>query len=231
MFPEAGGIYVYLRESYGRLTAFLFGWCEFLFSKPASIGALAVADEEPERAGKVLRHAESGALIGVLGAFLRFVKWIQFDDDNTGLPITIAFGGKVGAATASSHGWEKAAGMVVLFVLVTAAMVAINQAVRKIPIQYAQRMVGKKMGMDPAAVKKEWIASIVPGIQVVPAGVLAVNRAQEHGCTYCFAYFFKSNNPSIERVVLKAVDADKLALAIKGKPQTKMHRKFHEHFL
>ncbi|MFM2094587.1 MAG: Serine/threonine exchanger SteT [Planctomycetota bacterium] len=43
MFPEAGGIYVYLRESYGRLTAFLFGWCEFLFSKPASIGALAVA--------------------------------------------------------------------------------------------------------------------------------------------------------------------------------------------
>lgn len=43
MFPEAGGIYVYLRESYGKLTAFLFGWCEFLFSKPASIGALSVA--------------------------------------------------------------------------------------------------------------------------------------------------------------------------------------------
>jgi preprotein translocase subunit SecY len=35
--------------------------------------------------------------------------------------------------------------MIILFVLVTAAMVAINQAVRKIPIQYAQRMVGKKM--------------------------------------------------------------------------------------
>ena len=59
--------------------------------------------------------------------------------------VTVAFGGKVGAATASSHGWEKAAGMIILFVLVTAAMVAINQAVRKIPIQYAQRMVGKKM--------------------------------------------------------------------------------------
>jgi preprotein translocase subunit SecY len=59
--------------------------------------------------------------------------------------VTVAFGGKVGAATASAHGWEKAAGMIILFVLVTAAMVAINQAVRKIPIQYAQRMVGKKM--------------------------------------------------------------------------------------
>ncbi len=59
--------------------------------------------------------------------------------------VDMAFGGKIGAAAANSHGWEKAAGMVVLFVLVTAAMVAINQAVRKIPIQYAQRMVGKKM--------------------------------------------------------------------------------------
>jgi preprotein translocase subunit SecY len=59
--------------------------------------------------------------------------------------VDLAFGGKIGAAAVNSHGWEKAAGMIVLFVLVTAAMVAINQAVRKIPIQYAQRMVGKKM--------------------------------------------------------------------------------------
>ncbi|MEX0936242.1 MAG: amino acid permease [Pirellulales bacterium] len=41
--PQAGGIYVYLREAYGRPVAFLFGWTEFLFSRPASIGALAVA--------------------------------------------------------------------------------------------------------------------------------------------------------------------------------------------
>jgi preprotein translocase subunit SecY len=57
----------------------------------------------------------------------------------------MTFGGKLGTAAANSHGWEKAFGMLVLFVLVTAAMVAINQAVRKIPIQYAQRMVGRKM--------------------------------------------------------------------------------------
>ncbi len=57
----------------------------------------------------------------------------------------MTFGGKIGAAAANSHGLEKAFGMLVLFVLVTAAMVAINQAVRKIPIQYAQRMVGRKM--------------------------------------------------------------------------------------
>lgn len=43
MLPKAGGLYVYLREAYGALVAFLFGWSEFLFARPASIGALSVA--------------------------------------------------------------------------------------------------------------------------------------------------------------------------------------------
>ena len=30
MFPHAGGIYVYLKHAYGTLTAFLFGWTEFI---------------------------------------------------------------------------------------------------------------------------------------------------------------------------------------------------------
>ena len=47
--------------------------------------------------------------------------------------------------------------------------------------------VGKKMNVDPADVKKDWISGLLPGFQLVPSGVLAVNRAQEHGCTYCFA--------------------------------------------
>jgi intracellular sulfur oxidation DsrE/DsrF family protein len=40
---------------------------------------------------------------------------------------------------------------------------------------------------DPAIIKKEWIAGILPGIQLVPSGVWAIGRAQEHGCAYCFA--------------------------------------------
>ncbi len=43
MYPQAGGLYVYLREAYGRPVAFLFGWTEVFFGKPASIGALSVA--------------------------------------------------------------------------------------------------------------------------------------------------------------------------------------------
>jgi intracellular sulfur oxidation DsrE/DsrF family protein len=45
----------------------------------------------------------------------------------------------------------------------------------------------QKMSLDPAAVKKEWIAGLLPGIQVVPSGVLGVAHAQELGCNYCFA--------------------------------------------
>jgi hypothetical protein len=44
-----------------------------------------------------------------------------------------------------------------------------------------------KLGMDPAAAKQEWIAGLIPGVQRVPSGVMAVGRAQEHGCAYCFA--------------------------------------------
>jgi intracellular sulfur oxidation DsrE/DsrF family protein len=40
---------------------------------------------------------------------------------------------------------------------------------------------------DPAEIKKEWTAGLLPGVQAMPSGVWAVGRAQEHGCTYCFA--------------------------------------------
>ena len=39
---------------------------------------------------------------------------------------------------------------------------------------------------DAAAIKKEWEEGVLPGIQIVPSGVWAVGRAQEHGCAYCF---------------------------------------------
>jgi basic amino acid/polyamine antiporter, APA family len=41
MLPHAGGPYVYLREAYGRLTAFLWGWAEFSIIRTGSLGSLA----------------------------------------------------------------------------------------------------------------------------------------------------------------------------------------------
>jgi intracellular sulfur oxidation DsrE/DsrF family protein len=44
-----------------------------------------------------------------------------------------------------------------------------------------------KVSMAKDAARKEWMANLLPGATIVPSGVLAVNRAQEKGCTYCFA--------------------------------------------
>jgi APA family basic amino acid/polyamine antiporter len=43
MNPAAGGLYVYLRDAFGPLTAFLYGWTFFLVIAPGSAATLAVA--------------------------------------------------------------------------------------------------------------------------------------------------------------------------------------------
>jgi len=47
--------------------------------------------------------------------------------------------------------------------------------------------IAEQMNMDPEEIKKDWVSGVLPGIEIVPSGVWAVGRAQEHGCTYCFA--------------------------------------------
>jgi APA family basic amino acid/polyamine antiporter len=41
--PDAGGVYVYLRQAYGKLFAFLYGWAALLVIESGSIATLAVA--------------------------------------------------------------------------------------------------------------------------------------------------------------------------------------------
>ena len=43
MFPDSGGQYIYLREAYGDLIAFLYGWMLFTVGNGGSIAALSVA--------------------------------------------------------------------------------------------------------------------------------------------------------------------------------------------
>src|SRR5437868_1305522 len=46
MFPDSGGQYVYMREAYGDLVAFLYGWMIFTVSNGGTIAALAVGSAE-----------------------------------------------------------------------------------------------------------------------------------------------------------------------------------------
>ncbi len=45
-YPNTGGIYVFIREAWGKLPAFLFGWSELLLIRAAALGAIATTFSE-----------------------------------------------------------------------------------------------------------------------------------------------------------------------------------------
>lgn len=74
-------------------------------------------------------------------------------------------------------------GMSIKALMASGALVgACNMAIKAFSMQLA-----KSMKMTADDIEKEWKANLIPGVQVVPSGVWAVNRVQERGCTYCFA--------------------------------------------
>jgi amino acid transporter len=63
LYPRAGGNYVFLREGYGRLWGFLWGWEDFFVIRSASIAALAAVFVESLHA--VLQHDAVRAALGL----------------------------------------------------------------------------------------------------------------------------------------------------------------------
>lgn len=80
LLPEAGGVYVFLREAYGDAAAFVFGWLYVLVTTPTAVAALATVFAEfllnllgvPARASTVEAIAIAGIIsltcANVLGA-------------------------------------------------------------------------------------------------------------------------------------------------------------------
>ncbi|HET7587979.1 MAG TPA: twin-arginine translocation signal domain-containing protein [Gammaproteobacteria bacterium] len=56
-----------------------------------------------------------------------------------------------------------------------------------VAVTVASGMTAARAGVSKETAKQEWIEGLLEGITLVPSGVLAVNRAQEKGCTYCYA--------------------------------------------
>lgn len=85
LFPKAGGEYVYLKEAYGPMTAFLFGWMRFAVGTPGSIAAFAVGGST--FASKVFD-------LEILGGRVSFaiILILVFSGLNC---LTVAFGGKL----------------------------------------------------------------------------------------------------------------------------------------
>src|SRR5947199_2458061 len=101
LFPRSGGVYVYIREGFGRLPAFLFGWTELVLIRASALGAIATPFAEyllrsigrdpalPENAGLV--HYVAAAAIAVTAALNYYgVRW-------SALVLNLTTGAKYGA--------------------------------------------------------------------------------------------------------------------------------------
>jgi APA family basic amino acid/polyamine antiporter len=83
MFPHAGGEYVYLREAWGPLPGFLYGWTRFWIGTPGSIAAYAVGAATFADGLVPIGGGRVPVAIGLIALF-------------TGLNcLTVAFGGRV----------------------------------------------------------------------------------------------------------------------------------------
>jgi basic amino acid/polyamine antiporter, APA family len=71
MKPQAGGEYVYVRDAYGPLAGFLYGWTWFLIAKPASIATITTG------------------LVRILGSFPVFAF---FSNDLMTTPFALSYG-------------------------------------------------------------------------------------------------------------------------------------------
>lgn len=83
--PQAGGGYVYLREAFGPIPAFLYGWTQLLVINSGAIAAVAItfasyaADVTGAGQGSIKPMAVAAILLlsGVNAAGVRFGSWVQ----------------------------------------------------------------------------------------------------------------------------------------------------------
>lgn len=115
MFPDSGGQYVYMREAYGDLVGFLYGWMIFTVSNGGTIAALSVASASYLGAvfpalseGHVVLHIAGFALTRVhivALASIAFVTWVN------------VVGLRQGAVLQNIATWAKFAAMAAFIVL------------------------------------------------------------------------------------------------------------------
>jgi len=87
MFPDSGGQYVYMREAYGDLVGFLYGWMIFTVSNGGTIAALSVASAS--YLGAVFPSLSASQIVFSIGSFaltrvhvvalisIAFVTWVN----------------------------------------------------------------------------------------------------------------------------------------------------------
>ena len=81
--PHTGGWYVYLREAWGRLAGFLFGWAELVLIRASAAGAIATVFSEyllrslgydPAAVGAATNYIAAAAIVGAAAINIRGVQ-------------------------------------------------------------------------------------------------------------------------------------------------------------
>jgi basic amino acid/polyamine antiporter, APA family len=86
LFPRSGGVYVYIREGFGRLPAFLFGWTELLLIRASALGAIATPfaeyllrslgfDPKVEPNATYVHYVAAGAIVATATLNYMGVRW------------------------------------------------------------------------------------------------------------------------------------------------------------
>jgi amino acid transporter len=101
MHPRSGGVYVYIREGFGRLPAFLFGWTELLLIRASALGAIATPfaeylvrslgyDPKIEPNATYVHYVAAGAIVITAGLNYVGIRW-------SSLILNLTTGAKYGA--------------------------------------------------------------------------------------------------------------------------------------
>jgi amino acid transporter len=96
--PQTGGWYVYLRESWGRLAGFLFGWAELVLIRASATGAIATVFSEYFLRSMGYDPAANAlatdyiAAIAILGAGLLNIRGVELGATIAGLSTIAKFG-------------------------------------------------------------------------------------------------------------------------------------------
>jgi amino acid transporter len=97
--PQTGGWYVYLREGWGRLAGFLFGWAELVLIRASAAGAIATVFSEyflrsfgydPSRYDSATNYLAAAAIVGA--AFVN-IRGVHVGAALTGISTVAKFGG------------------------------------------------------------------------------------------------------------------------------------------
>jgi basic amino acid/polyamine antiporter, APA family len=165
LYPRAGGNYVFLREGYGRLAGFLWGWVDFCIIRSASLAALATVFTES--LGDVVGNPSFQQALGLSeGARLDF--WGQ-------RLVTVAV--LLGLGLVNIRGTTWGGGLQVLITLVKVVSLV---GIAVLPFVLLSRSVPPPGGVMPSAANLQPIWPTSVSFTALASALLAVQWAY-HG--------------------------------------------------